>query len=384
MNLDETVRKRLEAAELAVLAPFAQKTGETAGRLHPEPPHPHRTAFQRDRARVIHSRSFRRLEYKTQVFLNGTGDHLRNRLTHTIEVASVSRSLASTLGVNENLAEVIALAHDLGHAPFGHAGEEELDRLMEGQGGFEHNLQSLRIVEKIEAVYPNFDGLNLSYEVLEGLRKHEASYERLHPETGQREAFQQTSLEGQIANRADEITYYSHDLDDGIAHGFLLPEQLEELEIWRKCARFVQKHFPHLEGRRFQRYVVRSLIDYEVAEVLHESSRRIQEAGVETSDEVRRFPKPLIAYSQEQTEMNRELRRFLFQYFYYHPEVQGANDRGCDMLRRVFQFYLHHPERLGETTRRRLEEQGLERTVCDYVSGMTDRYLMQRYNEIDL
>ena len=227
-------REHMEAAETDSLAGYAQHVAESAGRKHPEPGHPYRTAFQRDRSRIIHSRAFRRLEYKTQVFLNGTGDHLRTRLTHTIEVASISRTIACALGLNEVLAETIALAHDLGHAPFGHSGEEKLNELMQEEGGFEHNMQSLRVVELVEAVYPNFSGLNLSYEVLEGLRKHDAGYAR--PAFGDRpaEEFPRASLEAQIANVADEITYYSHDLDDGLVHELITEEQLEEIPVWRK------------------------------------------------------------------------------------------------------------------------------------------------------
>src|SRR6187399_3280546 len=219
----------MEATERAVLAPFAQKSADSAGRTHSERRHPHRTEYQRDRARIIHCRAFRRLEYKTQVFLNGTGDHLRTRLTHTIEVASISRTIARALGLNEDLTEAIALAHDLGHPPFGHSGEEVLDELMRPHGGFDHNVQSLRIVELIEQKYPRFPGLNLSFEVLEGLQKHAAFYD---PPSRGGERHPSPSLEAQIANLADEITYYSHDLDDGLDFQLITAAQLAELEVW--------------------------------------------------------------------------------------------------------------------------------------------------------
>jgi dGTPase len=251
------IRTRIEKErrESEWLAPYAQKSGDSAGRVHKEPAHPYRTAYERDRSRIIHSRAFRRLEYKTQVFLNGTGDHLRTRLTHTIEVASISRTIARALGLNEDLAEAIALAHDLGHAPFGHSGETVLNELMRGHGGFEHNVQSLRIVEVIERKYPRFAGLNLSWEVCEGLQKHQKFYDP--PERGKCEKYTSPSLEAQIANLADEITYYSHDLDDGLDFQLITPKQLEELEVWCDSHAEVRRHFPKLRGRGLHSYVIR-------------------------------------------------------------------------------------------------------------------------------
>src|SRR5438477_6960319 len=230
----------METDEARLLAPFAQRSGESRGRQFAEPRHAYRTEFQRDRARIIHSRAFRRLEYKTQVFLNGTGDHLRTRLTHTIEVASISRTIARALRLNEDLAEAIALAHDLGHSPFGHSGEEMLAECMRAHGGFEHNRQSLRVVELLESAYPNFAGLNLTFEVREGLRKHQAFYD---PPTPAEEKYRCPSLEAQIANLADEITYYSHDLDDAVDFEILSAPQLEQNDVWRRSHRAVIAHY---------------------------------------------------------------------------------------------------------------------------------------------
>src|SRR5881398_278940 len=227
-------REQMEATECATLAPFAQKSGESRGRKYPEPSHAYRTEFQRDRARIIHSRAFRRLEYKTQVFLNGTGDHLRTRLTHSIEVASISRTIARALALNEDLAEAIALAHDLGHTPFGHSGEEMLAECMRDHGGFDHNKQSLRVVELLENAYPDFPGLNLTFEVREGLQKHDEFHEPLGPGG---EKYRCPSLEAQIANLADEITYYSHDLDDAVDFEILNAEQLEQNAVWQRSER---------------------------------------------------------------------------------------------------------------------------------------------------
>lgn len=372
----------MEADESASLANYAQRVGESAGRIHHEPLHPYRTGFQRDRSRIIHSRAFRRLEYKTQVFLNGTGDHLRTRLTHTIEVASISRTIACALGLNEDLAETIALAHDLGHAPFGHAGEEKLNELMAEHGGFEHNIQSLRVVELVEAVYPKFPGLNLSYEVLEGLRKHDRGYSRIAFDDQPAEDFPRASLEAQIANIADEITYYSHDLDDGLVHELINEEQLEAIPIWKRCADYVRANFPDLDGRLFVSYVVRTLIDHQVADLVMSTHERIEAAGVKTADEVRRHPKTLAGYSDELRSQNQELRKFLYQNLYYHPEVAEPNRRGMDVIGDVFGRYLDEPKLLGEATTERLDEHGLHRTVCDYISGMTDRYISEEHERL--
>src|ERR1700751_3678367 len=227
-------RKQMEDTERKVLASFAQRSSESRGRKYPEPRHAYRTEFQRDRARIIHSRAFRRLEYKTQVFLNGTGDHLRTRLTHSIEVASISRTIARALSLNEDLAEGIALAHDLGHPPFGHSGEEMLAECMRDYGGFDHNRQSLRVVELLENAYPNFPGLNLTFEVREGLQKHEPFFELLEAVQSSLGKYRCPSLEAQIANLADEITYYSHDLNDAVDFEILSADQLEEEAVWQR------------------------------------------------------------------------------------------------------------------------------------------------------
>ncbi len=369
-------REELEAQERVVLAPYAQKSGDSEGRIFPEPKHPHRTDYQRDRARIIHSRAFRRLEYKTQVFLNGTGDHLRTRLTHTFEVANITRTVARALALNEDLAEAIALAHDLGHPPFGHTGEETLHKLMRGHGGFDHNAQSLRIVDAVELRYPKFPGLNLSHEVREGLQKHARFYESAKP-GGKRTA--QPSLEAQVANLADEITYYSHDLDDGLDFRLLDPKQLAELEAWHETEAQVRADFPALKGAELRAYVIRCLIDRQVADVIRTSSARIDAAGVRSADDVRAQPQPLIAYSPALRRANLQLRKFLYKNLYFHPRVASANQAACELLGEVFAAYLKKPALLGEATARRVEAGGLHRTVCDYVSGMTDRYLLDEH-----
>jgi dGTPase len=366
----------MEEDELRVLAPFAQKSGESRGRKYPEPSHAYRTEFQRDRARIIHARAFRRLEYKTQVFLNGTGDHLRTRLTHSIEVASISRTIARALALNEDLAEAIALAHDLGHSPFGHSGEEMLAECMREHGGFDHNRQSQRVVELLEAAYPAFPGLNLTFEVREGLQKHQAFYDP--PTTGD-EKYRCPSLEAQIANLADEITYYSHDLDDAVDFEILRPAQLEETTVWRRSQESVAARYPEVREPELHKLIIGDIIDAQVRDVITTSATAITMSGVRSVDEVRRQPSPLICYSDNLLEANRELRRFLYKNVYYHPRVAEVNRRACEMLRAVFEAYVRIPERLGEAATKRIASEGLQRTICDYIAGMTDRYLLEEH-----
>jgi dGTPase len=372
-------REQMEATERATLAPFAQKSGDSRGRKYSEASHSYRTEFQRDRARIIHSRAFRRLEYKTQVFLNGTGDHLRTRLTHSIEVASISRTIARALSLNEDLAEAIALAHDLGHSPFGHSGEEMLAECMREHGGFDHNRQSARVVELLENAYPNFPGLNLTYEVREGLRKHETVYDP--PDAGG-EKYHCPSLEAQIANLADEITYYSHDLDDAVDFEILTAAQLEENTVWQRSQRAVLARHPNVREPELHKLIIRDIIDVQVQDVVTMSARSIVDAGVQSADDVRKQPASLIRYSDELQEANRGLRKFLYQNVYYHPRVAEVNQQACEMLRRVFEAYVVEPERLGEAATKRIEAEGLHRTVCDYIAGMTDRYLLEEHARI--
>lgn len=374
-------RVELEARERQILAPYAQFSADTRGRMHAEPPPEWRTAYQRDRDRVIHSRAFRRLEYKTQVFLNGTGDHLRTRLTHTIEVAAISRNITRALRLNEDLAETIALAHDLGHSPFGHTGEATLDRLMRGFGGFDHNQQSLRVVELLEQKYPRFMGLNLSWEVREGLAKHQTEF-NLQPG---KVAFlhRQPSLEAQIANLADEVTYYSHDLDDGLESGLLDEKRLlKEVEVWSAAARKVKRVFGALpdESRRF--YTIREIIDQQVTDVVTTTEAAIQAAGVDSADAVRTCAKPLVRYSPLRKKANLELRKFLYQNLYYNPAVAGPNNRAARMLGEVFRYLIAHPEETPAAVRRRARKKDWERAVCDHIAGMTDRYCIHEHQRL--
>jgi len=371
-----TLRPRavLEAAEDSQLATFAQRSGQGRGRDHPQTPHRWRSEYQRDVARIIHSPAFRRLEYKTQVFLNGTGDHYRTRLTHTMEVASISRTLARALGLNEDLSEAIALAHDLGHSPFGHSGEETLNRLLQEQGGFNHNNQSLRVVTLLESPYTDFEGLNLTFEVIEGLQKHSTT--RMAPDLGH---YPSACLEGQIADLADEISYYAHDMQDGLEAELIKSEDLIKVAI---CAEVAADNHLLLEetGAKETRYsLTRFLSNHLIHDVLQASAIRIEAAGVETADDVRRHPHPLIGYSEGVAAGAKELRSFLYSNVYFHPEVAGANQQACDMLAAVFAAYLQDPDQIGGEATRRVPNSGLYRAAGDYIAGMTDRYLLREH-----
>jgi dGTPase len=372
-------REELERRERDTLAPYAQLSAKTRGRVYPEPPPDWRTHYQRDRDRVIHSRAFRRLEYKTQVFLNGSGDHLRTRLTHTMEVAAIARNIARALRLNEDLAETIALAHDLGHSPFGHTGEEVLDRLMRRHGGFEHNRQSLRVVEELEHKYPRFSGLNLTWEVREGLAKHETSYDhpRLAPDP---HGLISPSLEAQVANVADEIAYSSHDLDDGLDSGLLAePALTRHVRIWRQAARRVQAQYGRLPDECRWYFTIRCIIDIQVRDVVATSEARVAAAGVAQADDVRRWATPLVDYSDARRALNRELREYLHAQLYYNPVVHEPNERAVRMMEQLFHYYLKHPGDLGHQARRRARQAGRRRAVCDYIAGMTDRYVIQEH-----
>jgi dGTPase len=374
-------KEELEQRERQTLASYAQLSAQTRGRLFREPPPSWRTEYQRDRDRVIHTRAFRRLEYKTQVFLNGTGDHLRTRLTHTIEVAAMARSVARALQLNEDLAETIALAHDLGHSPFGHMGERVLNRLMREHGGFEHNRQSLRIVEELEQKYPGFRGLNLSWEVREGLIKHQTSYDQ----PGPRKDFsaRSPSLEAQIANVADELIYNSHDLDDGLDASLLSEANLErEARVFAQAARTVRKEHGELPAETRRYFIIRCIIDIQVRDVVETSEAAILASGVKTADDVRRQPRALIRHSPARRALNTELSRYLFRNLYSNPAVAEPNRRAGKMLEDLFEYFVAHPEEIGESSRKRASKTGWHRAICDYISGMTDRYTVLEHQRL--
>ena len=374
-------RVELEQRERQFLASYAQFSADTRGRIHNEPAPEWRTHYQRDRDRVIHSRAFRRLEYKTQVFLNGTGDHLRTRLTHTMEVAGISRNIARALAINEDLTEAISLAHDLGHSPFGHKGETALNELMKEHGGFEHNRQSLRIVDFIEQKYPRFSGLNVTWEVREGLAKHLTSYD--HPEPQPSTLTPQPSLEAQVANLADEITYYSHDVDDGLTARLFTEDRLRnDVKIWAESTRCVAAEYGDLpdESRRY--FIIRCIIDSQVKDVVHTTEANLRAANIKSAEDVRRHSTPLVTYSEQLGALNAELRDYLYKNLYFNPEVHEPNRRAVRLLEDLFRYYLDHPNEIGELSRKRAKQDGWPRAVCDYLSGMTDRYAMAEHQRI--
>ena len=377
-------RVELEQRERQFLAPYAQFSADTRGRIHDEPAPEWRTHYQRDRDRVIHSRAFRRLEYKTQVFLNGTGDHLRTRLTHTMEVAGISRNIARALAINEDLTEAISLAHDLGHSPFGHKGETALNELMKEHGGFEHNRQSLRIVDFIEQKYPRFSGLNVTWEVREGLAKHLTSYD--HPDSDSLAGVHASacpSLEAQVANLADEITYYSHDVDDGLTARLFTEDRLRnDVKIWAESARCVAAEYGDLpdESRRY--FIIRCIIDSQVKDVVHTTETNLRTANIKSADDVRRHATPLVQYSDQLSRLNAELRDYLYKNLYFNPEVHEPNRRAVRMLEELFRYYLDHPNEIGELSRKRAKQEGWPRAICDYLAGMTDRYAILEHHRI--
>ena len=373
--------EELEARERDTLAHYAQLSADSQGRNVHEPPPEWRTQYQRDRDRIIHSRAFRRLDCKTQVFLRGSGDHLRTRLTHTMEVAAIARNIARALRLNEDLTEAIALGHDLGHPPFGHSGEEALDDLMRGHGGFEHNKQSRRVVELIEQKYPAFPGLNLTWETLEGLAKHDTAPE---PPLGQAQVeFHHPSLEAQVANLADEITYYSHDLDDGLDSSLLTEGQLErDIAFWRDASERMRLQHGDLADACRHYFIIRCLIDDQVHDVVQTTEANIAAAGVASADEVRKQTKPLVAYSPARREANLQLRAYLYEKLYYNDIVHEPHIRAATLLGELFHHYEQHPEAMGGHVQSLIPSHGLQRAICDHLACMTDRFVVLEHDRL--
>ncbi|MFA7257245.1 MAG: deoxyguanosinetriphosphate triphosphohydrolase [Kiritimatiellales bacterium] len=368
-------RQEWEQLESRDLAPYAAHSASSLGRRHPEAEHPVRPSFQRDRDRVLHSRCFRRLEYKTQVFVNGTADHYRTRLTHTMEMTAVGRTLARAFRVNEDLTETICLAHDVGHSPFGHRGEYVLDDLMKEHGGFDHNLQSLRAIEKLEYQYPGFTGLNLTWEVRAGLLKHEAANSDAELDGHPIGPFQY--LEAQIADVADDMTYHAHDTDDGLSAGLITLDQLRELAFWKLAAARTDEQYSGLDEDQHRRITIRNLLDLQAQDVLREGRRRIEKNNPQTIADIMNAPERIICFSDETKVMLKEFSDFLYKQLYYHPGVADANTEAVELMRGLFHHYVQHPETMGKKARERIAEEGLMRTVCDYVAGCTDRYALE-------
>ena len=366
----------------SVLASYAAHSAASRGRVHVEVESPGRTAFQRDRERVIHCTAFRRLEYKTQVFVNHEGDLFRTRLTHSLEVAQIGRGIARGLRLNEDLVEAITLAHDLGHTPFGHAGQDALHECMAQHGGFEHNLQSLRVVDELEERYGAFNGLNLTFETREGIVKH-CSLENARKlgELGQRFiARRQPSLEAQIANLADEIAYNNHDVDDGLRSGLLQLVQLDAISLFARHADSVRKLFPHLSERRMIHETVRRMINALIVDLVHESSRRIEAAYLKTIDDVRGAG-VLVAFSEPMRREADALKAFLRENLYRHYQVTRMTNKARRIVRDLFTAFWEDV-RLLPTDHRERAESDRARTIADYVAGMTDRYAILEHRRL--
>ncbi len=373
------LRERLEENELRLLAPYAVKSRHSRGRLYPEEEHPYRTAFQRDRDRIIHTTAFRRLEYKTQVFVNYEGDHYRTRLTHTLETAQIARSIARVLMLNEDLTEAVALAHDLGHTPFGHAGETALHAMMEGYGGFNHNSQSLRVVEYLERRYPAFPGLNLTWEVREGIVKHTTEYDACDAQGYEPE--RRPTLEAQVVNAADEIAFNAHDVDDGLRSGLIDPADLARVPIWREvCSRAGVS--PEGSDETGWRAAIRELINTEVTDLVQSSARALEAHGIDCPEAARRCPTSLVAFSPEMSAMNSELRSFLQTHLYRHYRVVRMAVKAQRLVTDLFRTYVQEPTQLPNPIQARLQEGDPYRVVCDYVAGMTDRFALEEYRRL--
>jgi dGTPase len=374
-------RREFERQEAVRIASYAVKSGESRGRRFPEPEDPFRSAFQRDRDRVIHSAAFRRLEYKTQVFVNHEGDHYRTRLTHTIEVSQIARSIARALRLNEDLTEAIVLAHDLGHTPFGHAGERMMDQLMKGEGGFEHNLQSLRVVDVLEKRYPAFDGVNLTYEVREGICKHSSQYDN-PPPVPEFQLPGYPTLEAQVADIADEIAYSSHDVDDGIRSGMLTVTGLESVELWRDAVRTVRKEHHSIDEDILRSRAISFVISALTGNLIRSSHALLERSGVRSPDEGRTTRKKCIAFDTEMHDKNKELKSYLLKEMYGNYRVIRMEQKARRVIGDLFHSYCGRPEQLPPHIFARLEHDGTKRVVCDYIAGMTDRYAMEEFQKL--
>lgn len=373
-------REKLEEIEQTNLAPYGLKSSQSRGRVYPEPESKTRTAFERDRDRIIHTTAFRRLEYKTQVFVYYEGDHYRTRLTHTLEVAQLGRSMARGLGCNEALTEAICLAHDLGHPPFGHAGEHALNMLMQDYGGFNHNTQSFRVVTELETRYPDFPGLNLTFETREGMIKHETDYDK--SDAAGYDPEKRGSLEAQISNLADEIAYDAHDLDDGLRAGMFDLTELDELTLWQELQESVGwsggAHLPHIVRHE----IIRELIGLSVTDVLRHTSQKLEEHQIKSPEEVQLFPENLVGYSAEFAPKVRQLKKFLLDRMYRNYRLVRMQTKAERFITELFNAYVSEPTMLPTDTYRHLEKAPQHRVVTDYIAGMTDRYALAEWEKL--
>jgi dGTPase len=372
-------REILQEQEDRNLAPYAIRSKDSRGRQFPQEEPDYRTCFQRDRDRILHTTAFRRLEYKTQVFFNFEGDYYRTRLTHTLEVTQIGRTMARALGANEDLVEAICMAHDLGHPPFGHSGESTLAKLMKDQGGFDHNKHSLRIVTKLEKRYSDFDGLNLTEEVLEGIVKHETEYDVSDAEDFNPEL--RGSLEAQITNAADEMAYTAHDLDDGLRSGMINEDMLSGIELWEILLGIIGVKNGHLDDLDRHR-IIRKLIGMEVTALVNQTTEKLRQSAVTSVEELQRLKYNVVGLDEDMIQRNRQLKDFLYHNLYRHFRVVRMSVKAESILSNIFNTYIHEPSVLPNHIQLLIPERGLHRTVCDYVAGMTDRFAVDEHKRL--
>ena len=373
-------RQQLEELEDQALAPYAIHSKDSKGRKYPEEEPDFRTLFQRDRERILHTTAFRRLEYKTQVFIIHESDYYRTRLTHSLEVAQLGRSVARSLGANQDLVETICLAHDLGHPPFGHSGETILADLMKDHGGFNHNRHSVRIVTQLENRYPDFPGLNLTWEVIEGMVKHETDYDV--SDASDYDPQLRGHLEAQIANAADEMAYTSHDLDDGLRSGMITPAQLEGIAIWEIVNESIGRRKSDTIDDLARHQIIRRLIGFEVTDLIQSVDRYLRKSNVKSSLALQQLPFNVVGFSEDMHHRNRELKDFLFANLYRHYRVVRMANKAEKIVADLFKAYIDTPTMLPEPAQALIEERGLERTVCDYIAGMTDRFAIDEHKRL--
>jgi dGTPase len=372
-------RQDLEEIEDRSLAPYGARSKDSKGRAYLDSEPEYRTTFQRDRDRILHTTAFRRLEYKTQVFFNFEGDYFRTRLTHTLEVAQIGRTIARALGANEDLVEAICLAHDLGHSPFGHAGESTLAALMKEFGGFDHNKQSLRIVTELEQRYPEFPGLNLSWEVREGMVKHESEYDVTDASAFNPDL--RGNLETQICNVADELAYTTHDLDDGLRSGMITPSMLEGIALWEILVDMLKWRGPTLQDLERHR-MIRHLVGLMVTDMVEATDARLVKSNAHSALDIQKLSQNVIGYSEDMQRRNREIKDFLYKKLYRHYRVVRMQVKAEMIITGLFEAYRSEPLTLPDHVQAWIPSRGLERTICDYIAGMTDRYAIEEHERL--
>lgn len=374
-------QKQINKYEDIFLASYAMKSRDTRGRTHKETEHPYRSCYQRDRDRIVHSAAFRRLEYKTQVFVNHEGDYYRTRLTHTVEVSQIARTIASALRLNVDLTEAIALAHDLGHTPFGHSGEEALNELTRNVGGFNHNLQGLRVVDYLEERYPEFPGINLTWEVREGIVKHSSAFD-IAVKIKELAPKESPTLETQVVDIADEIAYDNHDLDDGLTSGLIKEDDLENLEIWGQINKNIAEKYPKIEYNRKKYLIIRSLINMQVTDLIAQTEKNISRSKIGSVKDVRKQAKNIVSFSADIAALRKPLRIFLMDKLYHHYRVIRMSTKAKRFIQELFKVYVNNPMQLPTDAQKKISKDGVKRVVCDYIAGMTDRYALDEYEKL--